>query len=97
MNATALTAVGLRGTVANIKITRLWCKETDGPCSNNDVNTLNAGKTSRGDIDGFEVPSGKKYYVEFDEAVPFREPRRCVGSGSHKIDNSMVARILRTC
>ncbi|WP_157368046.1 hypothetical protein [Alloactinosynnema sp. L-07] len=93
-------AAGPHGTVANklktpVKITRSWCHSTNGPCANKDIVTLKAGGTSKGDIDGFHVPSGQRYYVEFDKLIG--KEKRCVGSGWHKINDTIVARILRTC
>ncbi|MFI9450056.1 hypothetical protein [Amycolatopsis sp. NPDC052450] len=96
--ATFGTAV--HGTVRNnlsvpVKITTDWCKATKGPCRNSDIRTLKAKSTSSNDIDGFQVPNGKKYWVEYDAL--FGTEKRCVGSGWHKISDTTVARIHRTC
>lgn len=95
-----LAASGARGTVKNrssfdIKITNGWCEERALPCSNKTISTLKAGRTSSGDIDGYEVPPGRRYSVLYDEFVG--SDRRCVGPGWHKIGNTTVAKVDRTC
>lgn len=96
----SLASFGPHGTVVNksrfdVKITKSWCASVSKPCSNADIKTLKPGKTSSGDIDGFEVPSGKRYSVEYNKFIG--KDRRCVGSGWHKIDNTIVVKIYRTC
>ena len=90
----------VHGTVVNkiknsVNITRSWCKQTKGPCSNKDIMSLKPGSTSpKGvDIDGFQVPAGKKYYVEYDKLIG--SDKKCVSAGWHKIDDTIVARIVK--
>ncbi len=99
-SASGAAEAGPHGTVANkmsgsVKITRSWCASKHGPCSDKDVVVLKGGQTSKGDIDGYFVPGGTRYYVEYDKLIG--KDKRCVGSGWHKIDDTIVARILRTC
>lgn len=89
----------VRGTVTNktdltIKVTNHWCDSKKGPCGENEVKELKAGKSTDGwneDIDGYQVPTGYKCEVNYDRAVG--GDTRSYSAGWHKISDDVVARI----
>ncbi|WNV83585.1 hypothetical protein [Umezawaea sp. Da 62-37] len=89
---------GICGTVVNgldipVDIALDWCEWESAPCESRGVHTLAAGSSSdsRIDIDGFRVPDGLRYQVDFTYA--FGAETTWLDPGWHKISTDTVAHI----
>jgi hypothetical protein len=81
------------GTNLVVKVTMNWCLDNHGPCSNKDIKELKPHKSTHGwgDVDGYYVPDGYKFKVEYQRA--FSDETEWFGPGWHKITDDNVASI----
>jgi hypothetical protein len=70
-----------------------WCASRNGPCSDKEVEELKPHKTTHGwgDVDGYYVPPGYQFKVEYQRAVT--DDTKWFGPGWHKITDDNVAEI----